>query len=180
LGVIGTDELRICRNTTVSCKIRGHKKNKFVLGCAAAYCIPAKPQRSTGYPAAFKFPLLDKSKMMPKVRNFVEKHGPDTFLTTTCEWESYVPQALRQFDIQERGVGGGIPEEKSDDSEDIESQDDLSLGNIPSLMLWDDLYEAPEPGLDSKFDFEETIGRQEMIEELKRLADGLQKLGDQA
>jgi hypothetical protein len=77
LGVIGTDELRICRNTAVSCKIRGHKKNKFVLGCAAAYCIPAKPQSSTGYPAAFKFPLLDESKMTPEVHKFVEKHGPD-------------------------------------------------------------------------------------------------------
>ena len=111
------DELRVCRNTAVSCKIRGHKKNKFVLGCAAAYCIPAKPQCSMGYPAAFKFPLLDESKMTPEVHKFVEKHGPDTSLTTR-EWESYVPQALRQFDIQERGVGGGIPEEKSDDSED--------------------------------------------------------------
>jgi hypothetical protein len=91
-----------------------------------------------------------------------------------------VPQALREFDIQERGVGGGIREEKSNDSKDNESHDDLSLGNIPSLMPWDDPYEAPEPGLDSKFDFEETIGCQEMTEELKRLADGLQKLGNQA
>jgi hypothetical protein len=88
--------------------------------------------------------------------------------------------ALREFDIQERGIGGGIPEEKSEDSEDNESQNELPLGNIHSLMPWDDLYEAPEPGLDTKFDFEETIGRQEMIEELKRLAEGLQKLGDQA
>ena len=129
-----------------------------------------------GYPAAFKFPLLDESKMTPEARKFVEKHGSDTSLTTS-EWESYVPQALRDFDIQERGVGGGIPEEKSDDSE---SEDDLSLGNIPSLMPWDDPYEALEPVLDSKIDVGETIGHQEMIEELKRLADGLQKLGDQA
>ena len=133
LGVIGTDELRVCRNTAVSCKIRRHKKSKFVLGCAAAYCIPAKKQRLTGDPAAFKFPLLDESKMTPEAHNFVEKHGSDTSLTTR-EWESYVPQALRDFDIQEQGVGGGIPEEKSDDSEENESEDDLSLGNIPLLM----------------------------------------------
>jgi hypothetical protein len=88
LGVIGADELRVCRNTAVSCKIRGHKKKNFVLGCTAAYCIRAKNQRLTGYPAAFKFPLLDESKMTPKVRKFVEKHGPDTSLTTR-EWESY-------------------------------------------------------------------------------------------
>jgi hypothetical protein len=93
--------------------------------------------------------LLDESKMTPEVRKFVEKHGSDTSLTKR-EWESYVPHALREFDIQERGVGRGIPEEKSDDGEDNESQDDLSLGNIPSLMPWDDPYEAPEPGLDSK------------------------------
>ena len=36
LGVIGTDEFRVCRNLAVSCKIRGHKKNKFILGCAVA------------------------------------------------------------------------------------------------------------------------------------------------
>jgi hypothetical protein len=178
LGVIGTDELRVCRNTAGSCKIRGHKKNKFVLGCAAAYCIPAKNQRSTGFPAAFKFPCLDESKMTIEVRKFVEKHGSDTSLTTR-EWESYVPQALMEFGIQERGVGEGIPEERSDDSD--ESQDDLSLGNIPSLMPWDDPYEAPEPGVDSTAEFGETIlDRQEIIRELKRLADGLQKLGDQA
>jgi hypothetical protein len=99
----------------VSCKIRGHKKKIFVLGCTAAYCIPAKKQRSAGYPAAFKFPLLDKSKMTPEVRKFVEKHGPDTSMTTR-EWESYMPQALMEFDLQERGLGGGIPEEKSDDA----------------------------------------------------------------
>ena len=34
--------------------------------------------------------------------------------------------------------------------------------------------------MDSKIDVGETIGRQEMFEELKRLADGLQKLGNQA
>ena len=179
LGVIGTDEFRVCRNLAVSCKIRGHKKNKFVLGCAVAYCIPAKRQRSTGHPAAFKFPLLDESKMTPEVRSFVEKHESDTSLTTR-DWEAYMPQALRDFDLQERGVGGGIPEEKSNDSEEIESEDDLSLGHIPSLMPWDDPYEAPAPGLDFKMDDGETIGRHEMMDELKRLSDGLQKLGDQA
>jgi hypothetical protein len=161
------DELRVYWNTAASCKIRGHKKNRFVLGCTATYCIPAKSQRSTGYPAAFKFPLLDESKMTPEVRKFVEKHGPNTSLTTR-DWESYVPQALREFDLQERGLGGGISEEKSDDSEDNESTGDLSLSNIPSLMPWDDPYEPPEP----------EVG--EVIEEMKRLADGLQKLGDQA
>jgi hypothetical protein len=161
------DKLRVCRNTAASCKIRGHKKNRFVLGCTATYCIPAKNQRSTGYPAAFKFPLLDESKMTPEVRKFVEKHGPNTSLTTR-DWESYVPQALREFDLQERGLGGGISEEKSDDSKDNESTGDLSLSNIPSLMPWDDPYEPPEP----------EVG--EVIEEMKRLADGLQKLGDQA
>ena len=65
LGVIGTDELRVCRNTAVSCKIRRHKKSKFVLGCAAAYCIPAKKQRSAGYPAAFKFPFLSMGPIHP-------------------------------------------------------------------------------------------------------------------
>ena len=45
----------------------------------------------------------------------LSKHGPDTSMTT-CEWESYVPQALMEFDLQERGLGGGIPEEKSDDA----------------------------------------------------------------
>jgi len=118
LGVIGTDEFRVCRNLAVSCKIRGHKKNKFVLGCAVAYCIPAKRQRSTGHPAAFKFPLLDESKMTPEVRSFVEKHESDTSLTTR-DWEAYMPQALRDFELQERGVGGGIPEEKSDDSNEM-------------------------------------------------------------
>ena len=98
------DNLRVCWNTAASCKISGHKKNRFVLGCAAAYCIPAKSQCSTGYPAAFKFPLmLVESKMMPEVRMFVEKHGSETSLTS-CEWELYVPQALREFDLQERGV----------------------------------------------------------------------------
>jgi hypothetical protein len=47
-------------------------------------------------------------------------------------------------------------------------------------MPWDDPYEAPEPGVDSNAEFGETIDRQEIIEELKRLANGLQKLGDQA
>jgi len=98
------DKLRVYWNTAASCKISGHKKNSFVLGCAAAYCIPAKSQRSMGYPAAFKFPLmLVERKMTPEVRTFVEKHGPETSLTT-CEWELYVPQALREFDLQERGV----------------------------------------------------------------------------
>ena len=167
LGVIGIDELRVCWNTAASCKICGHQKNRFVLGCAAAYCIPAKNQHSMGYPATFKFPLLDESEMTPEVRMFMVKHGPKTSLTTQ-EWESYMPQALRDFDLQERGVGGGIPEEKSDDSKDNESQDDLSLGNIPSLMLWDNPYEAPAPGLGiglSEFEFEDTSGRQEVVEE---------------
>ncbi len=59
LGVIGTNKRRVCRMTTVSCKIGGHRKTKLALGCAAAYCIPAKKQRLTGHPAAIKFPLLD-------------------------------------------------------------------------------------------------------------------------
>ena len=50
-------------------------------------------------------------------------------------------------------------------------------------MSWDTLYEAPEPGVGlelSQFAFEEASGRQEVIEELKKLAVGLQKLSDQA
>ena len=132
-GVIGTDKHRVCRMTAVSCKTGGHRKTKLVLGCAAAYCIPAKKQRSTGHPAAFKFPLLDKSKITLEVCKFVEDHGPEAALTTR-EWEAYVPQALMEFDLQERGLGGGIPEEKPNKSEHNDSRGNLSLGNIPSLM----------------------------------------------
>jgi hypothetical protein len=81
--------------TAVSCKIGGHRKTKLVLGCAAAYCIPAKKQRSTGHPAAFKFPLLDASKMTLEVCKFVEDHRPEAALTTR-EWEAYIPQALME------------------------------------------------------------------------------------
>jgi len=109
------DKRRVCWSTAAACTIRGHQKNKLVLGCKAAYCISIRKQRSMCHPAAFKFPLLDKSKMTLEVRKFVEKHGPKTALTT-CEWELYVPQALMEFELQERGLGGGIPEEKSDDS----------------------------------------------------------------
>ena len=182
LGVIGADERRVCRMTAVSCKIGGHRKTKLVLACAEAYCIPAKRQCSTGHPAAFKFPLLDESKMTPEVRKFVEEHGPKT-ARTTREWETYVPQALMEFDLQERGLGVGIPKEKSDKNEDNESRGGLSLGNIPSLMSWDTSFEAPELGVGlglSQFAFEEASRRQEVNKELKKLADGLQKLGDQA
>ncbi len=84
--------------------------------------------------------------MTLEVSKFVEDHRPKAALTTR-EWEAYVPQALVDFDLQERGPGGGIPEEKSNESEDDESRSDLSLGNIPSLMSWDTTYEVPEPGV---------------------------------
>ncbi len=147
-----------------------------------ALLIPAKKQRSMGHPAAFKFPLLDESKMTLEVRRFVEEHRPET-ARTTRKWEAYVPHALMEFDLQERGLGGGIPEEKSNESKEDDSRGDLSLGNIPSLMSWDTSYEAPELGVGlglSQFTFEEASGRQEVIEELQKLAVGLQKLGDQA
>ena len=89
--------------TAASCKIGRHQNNKLVLGCNAAYCIPSKKQRLTGHFVKFKFPLLDESKMMPEVRKFVEEHGPKT-ARTTREWETYVPQALMEFDLQERGA----------------------------------------------------------------------------
>jgi hypothetical protein len=127
-------------------------RSALCLGVIASLSWDAQPptaspprtsaRRATRLRSSSRCWLLDESKMTPEVRKFVEKHGSDTSLTTR-EWESYVPQALREFDIQERGVGGGIPEEKSDDGKDNESQDDLSLGNIPSLMPWDDPYEAP-------------------------------------
>ena len=56
LGVIGTDKRRVCQMTAASCRISGHQKNKLILGCDAAYCIPTKKQRSTGHPVAFKTP----------------------------------------------------------------------------------------------------------------------------
>ena len=120
LGVTGTDKRRVCQMTAVSsCKIGGHQKTKLVLGCNAAYCIPAKKQHSMGHPAAFKFPLLDKSKMTLEDCKFVEEHGPET-ARTMCKWEAYVPHALMKFDLQERGLGGGIPKEKSNESKEDE------------------------------------------------------------
>jgi hypothetical protein len=120
--------------------------------------------------------------MTPEVCKFVEEHGPET-ARTTREWKTYVPQALMEFDLQERGYGVGIPKEKSDNSKDNESRGDLPLGNNLSLMSWDTFFEALEPGVGlelSQLTFEEASGRQEVIEELKKLVDGLQKLGNQA
>ena len=85
------DKHRVCQTTTASCRIGGHQKSKLALGCNAADCVPAKKQRLMAHPAAFKFPLLGKSKMTPKVCKFVEEHGPKTAITTR-EWESYIPQ----------------------------------------------------------------------------------------
>ena len=169
LGVIGTDKPRVCRMAAALCKIGGHRKNKLFLGSNATYCIPAKKQRLMAHPAAFKFPLLDKSKKMPTVHKIVEEHGPETALIT-CNWESYIPPALMEFDLQERGLGRKcIPEEKSDDSKDgEESRGDLSLHNIPSLMSWDAPFEASE-----QVSFEEESGREKVVEELRKLADGL-------
>ena len=50
-------------------------------------------------------------------------------------------------------------------------------------MSWDAPFKAPEPGVGiglSKLAFKEESGRQEVIEEMKKLADGLQQLGNQA
>jgi hypothetical protein len=62
--------------------------------------------------------------MTLEVRKFVEEHRPKT-ARTTREWEAYVPQALMEFDLQERGLGGGILEEKSNESKDNNSRGDL-------------------------------------------------------
>ena len=98
LGFIGKDRSRICRD--VGCKTAAHKVNRAILGCDAAYCIPAaRPKVFGSACCAFLHPRLDRSMLVDSVRANLEDLA---FEHTTREWEAYIANAWHKYGLYER------------------------------------------------------------------------------
>ena len=159
LGFIGKDRSRICRD--VGCKTAAHKVNRAILGCDAAYCIPAaRPKVFGSACCAFLHPRLDRSMLVDSVRADLEDLA---FERTTREWEAYIANAWHEYGLYERAQEQAAvqPEESSD--EDASSEGDVSFDVLPEYRFktpkefeWEDSsVSIAEPEFSSELDDDE-------------------------